>query len=406
MQLDYLNRLKRFQLVGSDKCLDNRTLDYFCLLKGGEGLSYQDLVHKILCFRNQLKKWEDEYIGILQGKFSNNENDVLQEIVRSRRELENAEKVYLITRMRSFHYKSSIEVDDISFTDENLLKKMLSLKRELTKLEGEYVALLEAEATYSYHALSTYSKHVLQSAVSRRRELLVLEEECFMPLKGRISVFDVGSMSFGRLQEVIRMIQRMKFYPPLKEERMYPSFMQDNNNIHYKIEFLETMVRLREDFLTLEDKYLCLLQDRYIKNCSYTSLLKFNLIYSEYLWEYLLEIILNWRNYLTLLEDSYGCKLEMNYSCMGIDSSTLKHGLQNTEFKQMEEEYHKLIREWRLTSHNNISSIDVAQIYEKYIKPEVLDNIGKFLFFFWFRVQHVRVGDRTHNFLEIYVNYY
>lgn len=40
-----------------------------------------------------------------------------------------------------------------------------------------------------------------------------------MPLKGRISVFDVGSMSFGRLQEVIRMIRKLiviKFFKFVK----------------------------------------------------------------------------------------------------------------------------------------------------------------------------------------------
>ncbi|XP_038897355.1 uncharacterized protein LOC120085457 isoform X2 [Benincasa hispida] len=358
------------------------TSDYFSLLIGGQGSSHIDLLTKLLRLRDTLVEYQNEYINILQGKWSKNKEDVLQNIVQTRRELEYAEKVYLISRRR-YIPKLSTGVDLISSkysSDyDGLLSQMICRKEEMMKLEGEYVALLRAGATFSNDVLSRYSEDILQRAVSSKRDSLIIDELSSNEIIGERtwSLFDVQPIYFRRLCDVISMMLSMRFYSLWERPDMYPNLVEDFK-IDYKTNRLENLVNLRKEYLMVEDEYLWVLQERHTKNHANTSTsFSVHQIHSEYVWEYLFDTILCWKNDLRLLEDTCARKLgekysnKWSYECDDLEEiEKLKK-----ELKEAEEECCELIQKKHLTILNDIPSMDVTQIYAKYIHQELLDEI-------------------------------
>ncbi|XP_023548919.1 uncharacterized protein LOC111807425 isoform X4 [Cucurbita pepo subsp. pepo] len=356
--------------------LSDLSTDYFWLLQGGIERSCIDLIEKLLRLRKQLIEQEDEYGDILKGKSLKNKEDVLRELVYTRRDLEHAEKVYLISRRRNPLSQSSSEVDDVisKHSDEEFLTDMIRRKKEMMKLEGIFVGLSQKTATHLVDVLSRYSKDVLGWAVSSTRKFLAMDELYSTELIAqRIRlIFDPQPMDFESLPEVAVVLMSWRQYYSWGQRQIYPNLcLEMHINAKYKIYTLERMVNLREQYLRMEDEYLWVLEERHTKKHAniYTSF-DVHQIHLEYIWENVLQTSLNCRNNWRLWLDTYTRKLQQSFEHDVLDNEIME------ELKEVERAYCDFIERRHLTSLDNIPLMDVSQIYAKYNHPKLLEDIN------------------------------
>ncbi|XP_022954207.1 uncharacterized protein LOC111456533 isoform X2 [Cucurbita moschata] len=352
-------------MVGRLRLRDLST-DYFWLLQGGVERSCIDMMEKLLRLRKQLIEQEDEYGDILKGKSLKNKEDVLRELVNTRRELEHAEKVYLISRRRNLRSQSSSEVDDVisKQSDEEFLTDMIRRKKEMMKLEAIFVGLLQNSTKYLVEKLLGYSKDVLGLAVSLTRELLALDELSDSELREQ--------MNFGSLDDIIWMLMSWRQYYSWGQRQIYPNlWLEMHTDKEYQIYTLERMVNLREQYLRVEDEYLWVLEERHTKKHAntYTSF-DVHQIHLEYIWEKVLQTSLNWRNDWILRLDAYTRELQKSFEHDVLDNEIME------ELKEAERAYCDFIERRHITNLDNIPLMDVSQIYAKYNHPKLLVDIN------------------------------
>ncbi|XP_023548925.1 uncharacterized protein LOC111807427 [Cucurbita pepo subsp. pepo] len=356
--------------------LSDLSTDYFWLLQGGVERSCIDMMEKLLGLRKQLIEQEDEYGDILKGKSLKNKEDVLRELVNTRRELEHAEKVYLISRRRNPRSQSSSEVDDVisKHSDEEFLTDMIRRKKEMMKLEGIFVGLSQKTATRLVDVLSGYSKDVLGWVVSSTRELLAMDELFSTELTGQRTrlTFDPERIDCESLREITSVLMYWRHYYSWEQREIHQNlYLEMHINVDYKIYTLERMVNWREQYLSVEDEYLWVLEKRHTKKHAntYTSF-DVHQIHLEYIWENVLQTSLNCRNNWRLWLDAYTRKLQQSFEHDVLDKEMME------ELKEVERAYCDFMERRHLTSLDNISLMDVSQIYAKYNHPKLLEDIN------------------------------
>ncbi|KAG6575995.1 Membrane protein of ER body 1, partial [Cucurbita argyrosperma subsp. sororia] len=334
--------------MGGRLSLSDLSTNYFWLLQGGIERSCIDLMERLLRLTKQLTEQEDDAR------------------VDTRRELEHAEKVYLISRRRNPRSQSSSEVDDVisKHSDEKFLTDMIRRKKEMIKLEAIFVGLLHDRERYLVKELSGYSKDVLGRAVSLTRELLALDELSDSEL--------IEQMDFGSLDDVTWMLMSWRKDYSWRQREIYPNLcLGVYINAEYKIYTLERMVNLREQYLRLEDEYLWVLEERHTKKHAntYTSF-DVHQIHLEYIWEKVLQTSLNWRNDWILRLDAYTRELQKSFEHDVLDNEIME------ELKEAERAYCDFIERRHITNLDNIPLMDVSQIYAKYNHPKLLVDIN------------------------------